>query len=100
MQTVLYKIVTELNRLLAPVLVHTAEEIHQHTPHVEKESVHLEYLPEEADVDEALVLKWKNFMDVRVDVFKALVVAWNEKVIGISLDYILYVTRSDRLDFY
>ena len=99
MQTVLYKIVTELNRLLAPVLVHTAEEIHRHTPHVEKESVHLEYLPEEAEVDGKLVQKWKHFMAVRDDVFKALEVARNEKVIGKSLEAKVYVTRPEGLDF-
>ncbi|AKG73714.1 isoleucine--tRNA ligase [Salinicoccus halodurans] len=99
MQTVLYKIVTELNRLLAPVLVHTAEEIHQHTPYVEKESVHLEYLPEEAEVDAGLVKKWKHFMAVRDDVFKALEVARNEKVIGKSLEAKVYVTQPEGLNF-
>ncbi len=92
MQTVLYRILTELNRLLAPVLVHTAEEIHQHTPYVEKESIHLEYLPEEAEVDTALVEKWKHFMDVRDDVLKALEEARNEKVIGKSLEAKVHVT--------
>src|SRR5699024_11966432 len=67
--------------------------------HVEKESGHLEYLPEEADVDEALVLKWKNFMAVRDDVFKALEVARNEKVIGKSLEAKVYVTSHEGLDF-
>jgi len=99
MQTVLYKIVTELNRLLAPVLVHTSEDIHRHTPHVEKESVHLEYLPEEAEVDEELVQKWKQFMAVRDDVFKALESARNDKVIGKSLEAKVYVTRPDGLYF-
>lgn len=99
MQTVLYKILTDLNRLLAPVLVHTSEEIHQFTPHVEKESVHLEYLPEAAEVDAELVRKWKHFMAVRDDVFKALEVARNEKVIGKSLEAKVYVTQPDGLDF-
>lgn len=99
MQTVLYKILTDLNKLLAPVLVHTAEEIHQHTPYVEQESVHLEYLPEEAEVDTALVEKWKHFMAVRDDVFKALEVARNEKVIGKSLEAKVYVTKPEGLSF-
>ena len=99
MQTVLYRILTELNRLLAPVLVHTAEEIHQHTPYVEKESIHLEYLPEEAEVDTALVEKWKHFMDVRDDVLKALEEARNEKVIGKSLEAKVQVTEPEGMSY-
>ncbi|WP_020008720.1 isoleucine--tRNA ligase [Salinicoccus albus] len=99
MQTVLYKIVTELNRLLAPVLVHTSEEIHQHTPHAGKESVHLEYHPQEAEVDDSLVEKWQYFMSVRDDVFKALEKARNDKVIGKSLEAKVYVTKPDGLDY-
>src|SRR5699024_10187962 len=80
-------------------LVHTSEDIHRHTPHVEKESVHLEYLPEEAEVDEELVQKWKQFMAVRDDVLKARESARNAKVIGKSLEANVYVTRPDGLYF-
>ena len=86
LQTVLYTIVTDLNKLLAPVLVHTAEDIHDHTPHADKESVHLTYMPEKIEVEDALLEKWSRIMDVRDDVYKALEVARNEKIIGKSLD--------------
>ncbi|GAB3069579.1 isoleucine--tRNA ligase [Salinicoccus sesuvii] len=99
MQTVLYRILTDLNRLIAPVLVHTAEEIHEHTPYVEKESVHLEYMPEASQVDEALVGKWKHFMAVRDDVLKALEAARNEKVIGKSLEAKVYVTEPEGMRY-
>lgn len=93
LQTVLYKILKELNLVLAPVLVHTAEEIYEHTPHTDKESVHLEHYPEREDVDTELVLKWQKFMAVRDDVYKALEMARNEKVIGKSLDAKVYITQ-------
>ena len=99
MQTVLYKILTELNTLLAPVLVHTAEEIYEFTPHTSKESVHLELYPEKEDVDSALLDKWKYFMDVRDDVLKALEVARNEKVIGKSLEAKVQVTVPEDLNY-
>ncbi|GAA3718504.1 isoleucine--tRNA ligase [Salinicoccus jeotgali] len=99
MQTVLYSILTGLNRLLAPVLVHTAEEIYQHTPYTEMESVHLEYLPEAKEVDTALTAKWKHFMDVRDDVLKALEEARNDKVIGKSLEAKVYVTQPDDMNY-
>lgn len=99
MQTVIYKILTELNTLLAPVLVHTAEEIYEFTPHTEKESVHLELFPESEDVDTALLTKWNYFMDVRDDVLKALEVARNEKTIGKSLEAKVTVTQPEDLNY-
>ena len=86
LQTVLYKILKELNLILAPVLVHTAEEIYEHTPYTDKESVHLTYMPEKGEVDTELLKKWETAMNVRDDVYKALEVARSEKVIGKSLD--------------
>ncbi len=97
LQTVLYKILKELNLVLAPVLVHTAEEIYEHTPHTEKESVHLELFPEREDTDAVLVEKWQKFMTVRDDVYKALEAARNEKTIGKSLD--AKVTLTQPADF-
>ncbi|CDZ99431.1 Isoleucine--tRNA ligase [Jeotgalicoccus saudimassiliensis] len=97
LQTVLYKILKELNLVLAPVLVHTAEEIYEHTPHTEKESVHLEHFPEREETDAALIDKWQKFMMVRDDVYKALESARNEKTIGKSLD--AKVTLTQPLDF-
>ena len=98
LQTVLYKILKELNLLLTPVLVHTAEEIYEHTPYTEKESVHLEHYPEREDIDQALVEKWQKFMAVRDDVYKALEVARNEKVIGKSLDAKVTISQPENLD--
>ncbi len=89
----MYKILRELNLILAPVLVHTAEEIYEHTPHTDKESVHLELYPEREETDAELVGKWQKFMTVRDDVYKALEEARNEKVIGKSLDAKVTLTQ-------
>ena len=98
LQTVLYKILKELNLILAPVLVHTAEEIYEHTPYTDKESVHLEHYPEREETDEALIEKWSKFMSVRDDVYKALEEARNEKVIGKSLDAKVTLTEPTDLN--
>ena len=86
MQTVLYQILIDMTKLLAPILVHTAEEVWSHTPHVKEESVHLSDMPKVVDVDEELLEKWNTFMNLRDDVNRALEQARNEKVIGKSLE--------------
>ncbi|HGZ6394456.1 TPA: isoleucine--tRNA ligase, partial [Staphylococcus aureus] len=82
MQTVLYQILVDMTKLLAPILVHTAEEVWSHTPHVKEESVHLADMPKVVEVDQALLDKWRTFMNLRDDVNRALETARNEKVIG------------------
>ena len=86
MQTVLYQILVDMTKLLAPILVHTAEEVWTHTPHVKEESVHLADMPKVVEVDQALLDKWNQFMALRDDVNRALEVARNNKVIGKSLE--------------
>ena len=86
MQTVLYQILVDMTKLLAPILVHTAEEVWSHTPHVKEESVHLADMPEVVEVDRKLLDKWNTLMDLRDDVNRALEQARNEKVIGKSLE--------------
>ena len=84
MQTVLYQILVDMTKLLAPILVHT-EEVWTHT-HVKEESVHLADMPKVVEVDQALLDKWNQFMALRDDVNRALEVARNNKVIGKSLE--------------
>ena len=79
MQTVLYQILVDMTKLLAPILVHTAEEVWSHTPHVKEESVHLADMPEVVEVDRELLDKWNTLMDLRDDVKRALEQARNEK---------------------
>ena len=85
MQTVLYQILIDMTKLLAPILVHTAEEVWSHTPHVRRKCTPSD-MPKVVDVDEELLEKWNTFMNLRDDVNRALEQARNEKVIGKSLE--------------
>lgn len=95
MQTVLYQILVDMTKLLAPILVHTAEEVWTHTPHVKEESVHLADMPKVVEVDQALLDKWNQFMALRDDVNRALEVARNNKVIGKSLEAKVVIGNND-----
>ncbi|MCK8827622.1 isoleucine--tRNA ligase [Natroniella acetigena] len=88
-QTAMYEILTTLIKMVAPVLVHTAEEVWQYLPDVsDAESVFLEEWPQvdKGYLDEDLEKKWDRLLQVRKDVSKALELARNEKVVGHSLD--------------
>ncbi|MDW4421081.1 isoleucine--tRNA ligase [Staphylococcus saprophyticus] len=98
MQTVLYQIVVDMTKLLAPILVHTAEEVWSHIPHVEEESVHLTNMPERVEIDQAFVDRWNTFMKLRDDVNRALEVARNEKVIGKSLEAKVVIGSNENFD--
>lgn len=81
-QTVLLEISKTLCRLLAPVLVHTSEEVWQRLPILNKSiSVHLDEFPtvNEGWLDRALLERWSQFMDVREIVNRAVETAKNEK---------------------
>ncbi|HGZ8545457.1 TPA: isoleucine--tRNA ligase [Staphylococcus aureus] len=98
MQTVLYQILVDMTKLLAPILVHTAEEVWSHTPHVKEESVHLADMPKVVEVDQALLDKWRTFMNLRDDVNRALESARNEKVIGKSLEAKVTIASNDKFN--
>ncbi|MDG0819904.1 isoleucine--tRNA ligase [Staphylococcus equorum] len=98
MQTVLYQIVVDMTKLLAPILVHTADEVWSHIPHVEEESIHLTRMPERAEVDREFLDRWNTFMDLRDDVNRALEVARGEKVIGKSLEAKVVIGSNDNFD--
>ncbi|WP_251516298.1 MULTISPECIES: isoleucine--tRNA ligase [Staphylococcus] len=98
MQTVLYQIVVDMTRLLAPILVHTADEVWSHIPHVEAESVHLTHMPEVKDVDTEFVEKWNTLMHLRDDVNRALESARNDKTIGKSLEAKVTIASNDNFD--
>ena len=84
-----------MTKLLAPILVHTAEEVWSHTPHVKEESVHLTEMPKIVDVDQELLDKWNTLMHLRDDVNRALEQARNEKVIGKSLEAKVVIGNND-----
>ncbi|MFO3689099.1 isoleucine--tRNA ligase [Staphylococcus felis] len=98
MQTVLYRILVNMTKLLAPIIPHTADEVWSYIEHVEEESVHLSDMPQKEEIDEALLEKWSTFMALRDDVNRALEVARNEKVIGKSLEAKVKIGNSSSFD--
>ena len=88
MQTVFYDILVKITKLLTPILPHTAEEIWSYLEFETEEFVQLSELPdaEAFENQEAILEKWKEFMDFRGQAQKALEEARNEKVIGKSLE--------------
>ncbi len=89
-QTVLFKIILALSKLLAPILVFTAEEIWQNLPEAEtrEESVHLTRWPEveERYIDEDLERRWEKLIKIRKAVNKAIELARQRDLIGSSLE--------------
>jgi isoleucyl-tRNA synthetase len=97
-QTVLYHTVSALTRLLAPVLVHTAEEVWDHfVPG--SESVHLNEFPTALDLvdEESLKEEFAQLFELRSVIFKALEEARNAKTIGKSLEAAIHVRLNNSL---
>ena len=99
-QTVLYQIINDLVKLIAPVLSFTAEEIWQHLREIEKgeESVFLAPWPEvnENYRDKNLEKKWYNILKIRKDVLKALEIKRGEGFIGNSLEAQVNIYTEDK----
>jgi isoleucyl-tRNA synthetase len=99
-QTVMYKTLVALLKLLTPIIPHTAEEAWRYVPGEKADYVQLTDMPEPEPFDgaDALVKKWDQVMVVRDDVLKALEEARNEKLIGKSLEaaVTLYPTAAHR----
>jgi len=85
-QTVYYRILDSLVRLLTPILPHTMEEVYEYSPIKEAELAQLLDMPKLDSIDEALLEKYEPFMTLRDGVLKALEEARNEKVIGKSFE--------------
>ncbi len=101
-QTVLWELSLTLSRLVAPILVHTAEEVWQHLrrrdPRLE-ESVHLADFPSIRSewLDAELEQRWEILLDLRDEVNKALESAKNEKRIGQPLEAMVTVKAPSAL---
>ncbi|MFC7061282.1 isoleucine--tRNA ligase [Halobacillus seohaensis] len=95
-QTVYYKILTSLVKLMSPILPHTTDEAWKFIPETEAHSVQLTDMPVAEDkVDKKLIEKWDHFVNVRDDVLKALEEARNEKIIGKSLEAKITIVPKD-----
>jgi isoleucyl-tRNA synthetase len=112
-QTAMYRILSALARLAAPIISFTAEEIWQFMPHTsadDKESVFLNQMPEKSGItfSDEFKDKWDFIYNTRLGANKALEDARNDKTIGKSLeaqiiirsgeaDYDRYVSLADQL---
>ncbi|TSK04434.1 MAG: isoleucine--tRNA ligase [Geobacter sp.] len=87
-QTVMYKVLDALVRMVAPVLSFTAEEVWAEMPGDRESSVHLALFPALTPEvkDDALAVRWEKIIKIRSEVSKALELARVKKVIGHSLD--------------
>jgi isoleucyl-tRNA synthetase len=91
-QTAVWKISSALVRLLAPILVFTAEEIWKHLPRSsgDPESVHIAHFPRPDEFRTGLAAEsaadWELLAKIRSEVLKALEGARNAKRISASLD--------------
>ncbi len=99
-QTALYQIADALARLLAPLLVFTADEIWENLPpdgaDARAASVHLAAFPESSGNDEAaLAADWKRLFEIRDQVLSALEEARVAKTIGSSLEARVELQASD-----
>ena len=105
-QTVLYRLLDALCKLMAPVLCFTAEEVwqarlelHGQTAWTDR-SVHTERFPEPLEVptDQALLDRWARVISVREEIARALEDARRDKVIGTGLEAIVTIDTGDNAE--
>jgi isoleucyl-tRNA synthetase len=100
-QTALYRIVDALARVLAPILVFTADEIWENIPATRTErpaSVHLAEFPRvRFDVDSELRARWARLFEVRDVVLSLLEIERAAKMIGSSLEAKLEIAADAEL---
>ncbi|HEX8948097.1 MAG TPA: isoleucine--tRNA ligase, partial [Dissulfurispiraceae bacterium] len=87
-QWVMHRILTDMTRLMAPILSFTAEEVWSYIPGKGQESVFLSGFPvaEEQFLDEALEKRWERLKKIRDEANKALEIKRKEKFIGNALE--------------
>lgn len=104
-QWVLFRILTDMTRLIAPILSFTAEEIWAYIQKFQNvsdsiaESIFLAGFPEAEDefIDKALEERWDKLIVIRDEANKALEIKRKEKFIGNSLEAKLTFYASDEI---
>jgi len=101
-QTILYRLLEALVRLLAPIMSFTTEEVWTHMGR--PASVHMALFPEPDELTAGLgetaranAANWDRLMETRDDVLKCLEAARNEKRIGAPLEARVVLTASGEL---
>ncbi len=99
-QTAMYRILSAVARLAAPIISFTAEEIWQFMPHSsddDRESVFLNQMPVKSGLaeDTEFTEKWSFIYGIRESVNKVLEEARNSKLIGKSLEAAIIIHSSD-----
>jgi isoleucyl-tRNA synthetase len=98
-QTALFHLLDALVRMLAPLIPYTAEEVYEHCPARERESVHLLELqpphPEWADAE--LTARWDKLLKIRDETLLELESRRREKVIGAPLEAEVYLRADEDL---
>jgi isoleucyl-tRNA synthetase len=105
-QTAIWRIGDALERLLAPIMSFTCEEVWPYFPKAgqREESVHIALFPASADIlgdagvapeDTASSEEWARLRSVRDEVLKALEQARDNKLIGTGLEAHVSITASD-----
>ena len=102
-QTAMYRILSAITRLIAPIMSFTADEIWSYIPHASNDnpkSVFLNDMPEKSNIkiDADFTAKWDLITALREDVKKALEIKRADKVIGKSLeaDVIIYADEEKK----
>ena len=102
-QTAVYHIANTLVRLIAPILVFTAEEVWKYLPHSadDPESVHMALFPNaeklERFIDEPRARDWDRLLAVREEVLKALEPLRSAKTISANLEAHVHLHASGEL---
>jgi len=96
-QTTLFRIADSLARMLATILVFTADEIWENLPGARAASVHLAELPSASgERDEKLAARWNQLFEIRDKVLGALEEARVAKTIGSSLEAAVEIKAAGR----
>ncbi len=101
-QTALHEILLALTKLLAPILVHTCEEVWGHIKHKDEDvpSVHLAHMPaaDKAKIDLALAERWDRIIAIRSDVARELEKMRAAGAIGSALEaHVEMSTKNENL---
>ncbi len=101
-QTAMYRILSGVARLIAPILTFTADEIWSFMPHLDcddTESVFFNDFPEKSGIsfDQSFADKWDNIVKIREDINKSLEAKRALKLIGAPLEACVTIKNADKL---